>query len=464
MKKKRETMLMPGERLGFMTFSTSTNIVFNFKSLYYLLFLTNVLEIPVLTASFILTLGTIWDAVNDPLIGLWTANHTFKNGEKMRPLALWCALPWAVTIVLMFSNFNLGKGLTIAVCIMVYFVFEALYTFLCMPYNSMGAVASNLDSDRKSINAFRSLGGCLGTGIGSVAVTPLVKLFGGLKGENAIIGKGDAKALLITAFAMGIVCIIGCFTHYFTTRERVRQTQTGDEEKLTLVKAYKMLLKSRSWLMNMFYIICYGIVTALVMNNINYYAAYILGSSASATPILAVYLVMSILFSLITPSIDSRLGRKNTMLLAAAIQIVGKIPFIINPYTMTSIYINAITVGIGATMTFIMFNTNRNNITDIVAWKNGRRIDSMIAAGDNLASKLAEAAAVQLMGIALSVSGFDAKLAMNQPQSALKTICALLGWVPGIVCIAMLIILYKMDIVKEYEESRPKDEADNCVQ
>ena len=33
--------------------------------------------------AFIVTLGTIWDAVNDPLIGLWTANHTFKNGEKM---------------------------------------------------------------------------------------------------------------------------------------------------------------------------------------------------------------------------------------------------------------------------------------------------------------------------------------------------------------------------------------------
>lgn len=448
-------MLMPGEKLGFMTFSMSTNIVFNFKSLYYLLFLTNVLEIPVLTASFILTLGTIWDAVNDPLIGLWTANHTFKSGEKIRPLALWCALPWAVTIVLMFSNFNLGRGLTIFICILIYFIFEALYTFLAMPYNSMGAVATNLDGDRKSINAFRSLGGCFGTGIGSVAVTPLVKVFGGLQGENAIIGKGDAKALIMTAFAMGIVCLIGCFAHYFTTRERVRQIENADEEKLTLVKAYKMLFKSRSWVMNMFYIICYGIITALVMNNINYYAAYILGSSSAATPILAAYLVVSILVSIFTPAIDSRIGRKNTMLVAAVIQIVGKIPFVINPYTMTGIYINALSVGIGATMTFIMFNTNRNNIADIVAWKNGRRIDSMIAAGDNLASKLAEAVAVQLMGIALSVSGFDATLVLNQPVSALKTICALLGWIPGIVCIAMLVILFYMDIEKETEESRP---------
>ena len=162
---------------------------------------------------------------------------------------------------------------------MIYFVFEALYTFLAMPYNSMGSLASNIDSDRKSINAFRSLGGCLGSGIGSVAVTPIVKLFGGLQGEGAIIGAGDAPALFKTAAVMGVICIIGCLTHYFTTKERVKQA-SEDTSRITLVQAYRMLFKCRSWILNMFYIICYGITTALVMNNINYYAAYILGLQA----------------------------------------------------------------------------------------------------------------------------------------------------------------------------------------
>ena len=454
----KETMLKKGEKFGFLMFSTSSNIVFNFKSLYYLIFLTNVLKVPVLTAGTILTLGTIWDAVNDPLIGIFSANHTFRNGEKVRPYALWCALPWAVTIVLMFCDFRTGQTATIILCLAIYFVFEALYTFLAMPYNSMGSLASSYDSDRKSINAFRSLGGCFGSGIGSVAVTPLVKLFGGLQGEGAIIGAGDAPALLKTACVMGVICIIGCLAHYFTTEERVKQT-AEDDSHITLVQAYKMLFQCKSWIYNMFYIICYGIVTALVMNNINYYAAYILGSSSKATPILAVYLVVAIAISVLTPTIDSRLGRKNTMLLAAAVQIVGKIPFIINPYSMTNIYINALSVGIGATMTFVMFNTNRNNIADIVEWKTGRRIDSMVAAGDNLASKLAEAGAVQLMAVALSNAGFDEALKLNQTPETLKTICVLLGWAPCIVAVVMLLILLKMDIEKEMNESRPDAQA-----
>ena len=453
----KKTMISLKEKLGFMTFSTSSNIVFNFKNIYYLIFLTNVLKVPVLTAGTILTLGTIWDAVNDPLIGIFSANHTFRNGEKVRPYALWCAVPWAVTIVLMFSDFKTGQTLTVILCLVIYFIFEALYTFLAMPYNSMGSLASNIDSDRKSINAFRSLGGCLGSGIGSVAVTPLVKLFGGLQGEGAIIGSGDAPALLKTAILMGVICIIGCLTHYFTTKERVKQS-SDDESRISLFQAYRMLFKCRSWVLNMFYIICYGIITVLIMNNINYYAAYIMGSSAKATPILAVYLVVAILTSIFTPMVDSRIGRKNTMILGAVLQLAGKIPFIINPYSVASIYINALSVGLGSTITFVMFNTNRNNIADIVEWKNGRRIDSMVAAGDNLASKLAEAGAVQLMAFALSRAGFDEALKMNQTPATLQTICALLGWAPLIVSIIMLIVLIRMDIQKEMEECRPVTE------
>lgn len=453
----KKTMISLKEKLGFMTFSTSSNIVFNFKNIYYLIFLTNVLKVPVLTAGTILTLGTIWDAVNDPLIGIFSANHTFRNGEKVRPYALWCAVPWAVTIVLMFSDFKTGQTLTVILCLVIYFIFEALYTFLAMPYNSMGSLASNIDSDRKSINAFRSLGGCLGSGIGSVAVTPLVKLFGGLQGEGAIIGSGDAPALLKTAVLMGVICIIGCLTHYFTTKERVKQS-SDDESRISLFQAYRMLFKCRSWVLNMFYIICYGIITVLIMNNINYYAAYIMGSSAKATPILAVYLVVAILTSIFTPMVDSRIGRKNTMILGAVLQLAGKIPFIINPYSVASIYINALSVGLGSTITFVMFNTNRNNIADIVEWKNGRRIDSMVAAGDNLASKLAEAGAVQLMAFALSRAGFDEALKMNQTSATLQTICALLGWAPLIVSIIMLIVLIRMDIQKEMEDCRPVTE------
>ena len=100
MKQDVRTNVIPplkfGEKFGFLTFSTASNVVYQFKSIYYLFFLTNVLKIDVLVAGMILTIGTVWDAVNDPLIGFWSVNHKFKNGERCRPFELWFAVPWAL--------------------------------------------------------------------------------------------------------------------------------------------------------------------------------------------------------------------------------------------------------------------------------------------------------------------------------------------------------------------------------
>lgn len=435
------------EKVGFLTFSASTNIVFNFKDIYYLFFLTDILEIPMAMAGIMTTIGIVWDAINDPLIALYTANHKFKNGEQVRPFALYYCVPWAITVILLFTNFHVPAVWAAVIGVTIFFAFETFYTFLCMPYNSLASLATDNDEDRKSINAYRSLGGCIGTGIGSVAVKPLVKLFGGMK--NGALTSADSGALFRTACFMGALCIIGSLIHYYTSKERIKD-DNQQEEKIGMLQAYKMLFKCKSWVFNMLYIICYGIETALIMKAIEYYGKYIL--QGDTTPILAGYLVLAIITSIITPWIDKKLGRKATMILAAAVLIIGKIPFMIAPRSLAGIYINAITTGFGATATFVMFNTNRNNIADILAIQNNRRMDSLVGGGDNLISKLAEALAVSMMTGALTSAGYDVALGMSQTPATINTIIALLGWVPMLIAVVTLITAFFIDTKKEYEE------------
>ena len=444
------------EKFGFMLFSTSNNIVFNFKSLYYLTFLKMILKIPVFWASTILTIGTIWDAVNDPLIGFWAVNHTFKTGEKIRPLALYFALPWAITVVLMFCDFGLSENMTIFIAILIYVVFEAFYTFLCIPYNSMGALATNDDADRTSINSYRSLGGCLGSGIGAVCVPLIVKgVFGGLQSD--IYTEQDASALFKTAVVMAVVSLIGCLFHYFNSKERVRQFETN-ESKISFLDTFKMLFSIKSWVFNMLFILCYGINTAIVMAEVNDYAAYILNDSSMATPILAFYLVVSVLTAVFMGKIDKKFGHKKMMIFAGLSQVIGRIPFILFPRSLVCVCILAAATGLGSTTAFIMFNTNRNNVADIVEVKFKTRIDSMVATCDNLISKLAEALAVWVMGIALAMAGFDANLETAQSLTTQNTIIALLGWVPGIICLAMAAFALKADVLAEYRDEKAKAE------
>lgn len=66
-------------------------MVRQFKGTYFLFFLTNALKLQPVMAGLIITLGMIWDGVNDPLLGYYAINHRFKNGEMSRPFALWYA-------------------------------------------------------------------------------------------------------------------------------------------------------------------------------------------------------------------------------------------------------------------------------------------------------------------------------------------------------------------------------------
>ena len=436
------------EKLGFGTFSTASNVVFNFKDLFYLFFLTNVMGIRIDHAGIITALGIVWDAVNDPMVGYWAVNHSFKNGEKCRPFALWCSVPWAVSVVLMFTSFDVSYGMKLGIALAIYFLFELFNTFAAIPYNSMGSLATNVDADRRSINVARNLGGCVGSGIGSIALYPLLGLFGGLDANgNVAQDESGRQAFFYAAMVMGCVCIFGSLVHYFTTKERVKQ-QSEDNSKVSIAQAAKMLLSCRSWVMNTLYIICYGMLNLLIMSTINYYATYVLGSASAATPILAVFLATAVVTTLFASAIDKKLGRRNTMVTAAIIYMVGKIWFVLNPYSMGAIYCNGITVAISMNLAFVMFNTNRNNIADLIEVKNGRRIDSLVSTCDNLASKLAKAGANLLMTGTLAAAGFNAELP-TQPQSAIDTICALLGWVPMIVAVIMLVISIFHPIEKE---------------
>ncbi|MBQ6217852.1 MAG: MFS transporter [Erysipelotrichaceae bacterium] len=442
------------EKLGFMSFSASTNIVFNFKSTYYKFFLTSILLIDPVAASNMALVSTFWDIANDPLIGVWADNIRFKSGEKVRPWLKYIAVPYAVGMVLLFTDFGVSERWDIILGLTVFFFYEIVNTFRGIPYNGMGALASPNDEDRKSINAFRSLGACIGSGIGAVAVPMIVKAFGGLK-DHKVINSSDSPAIFKSAMFMGVLIVLGCLLHYFTTKERVRQV-SDNTEKVGIVDTYKMLFRCKSWVRNMFYVMCYGVSTCLLTSSITYYCAYVLNNSSLATPIMAAYLVASIVFSIITPRIDSLLGRKKAMGLAAILQVVGKIPFILTPKSIINAFINAVFTGMGLTMTFVLFNTNRNAISDIVEVQNGRRMDAMVSTGDTLVSKIAEAAVDKLFLVALAAAGFSAKLAdegLLQNIATQNTINALLGWIPALVGILMFVCCIGIDTDKELREA-----------
>lgn len=435
------------EKLGFGSFSAASNIVYQFKSLYYLFFLTEVLHIPMATAGALLSLGIVWDAVNDPLVGWLAVNHRFKNGERVRPFALWCSVPWALTLLLIFAKFDASPKWTVILAGAAYFIFELLYTMIDIPYNCMGGLATNSDAGRRSINIHRNLGSCVGTAIGAVACFPLLRFFGGLD-ENGNLDKvTGSRGFFLTAAVMSAVCILGCLIHYFTTKERV-EPQEEKEERISLFHAFKVLYSYRPFVMNTLYILLYGIINLLVLTCLTYYCTYVMGSASEVTMLEAAYLVTSLVMTLFVGLIDTKLGRKKTMVLGGLFFALGKVWFIIDPFSTAALYVNAITTGLAVSITFVMFNTNRNNLSDLIEWREGRRCDGMIGTADNLSTKIGEAIAAQLLTRTLAAAGYDSTLT-EQPASAINAINAMLGWIPALVGVGIVVVVLFLNIDSE---------------
>lgn len=448
------------EKIGFGSFSAASNIVYQFKSLYYLFFLTEVLRIPMGTAGTILAIGIVWDALNDPLVGYYAVNHRFKNGERVRPFALYSALPWAITVVLIFTNFDASQTVKIIIAAAGYFLFELLYTATDIPYNCMAGVATNIDEDRRSINVHRNIGSCIGTAIGAVACFPLLNLFGGLDDNGNLDPQTGSRGFFLTACVMAIICIIGCLIHYFTTKERVAP-QNEEEEHVGLIYVFKVLYTYKPFILNTVYILFYGIINLSLLTCLTYYCTYVLGSSDDVTLLEALYLVASLVTTCFVSRIDAALGRKRTMLLGGLFFVIGKIWFIINPLSTAALYINCVSTGIAVAITFVMFNTNRNNLSDLVEWREGRRMDGMIGTADNLSTKLGEALAAQLLTQMLARAGYNADLAV-QPDAAISAINAMLGIVPAVFGGLIIIVVLFLNIDVEMDKMR-KSRADHLT-
>ena len=449
------------EKLGFLSFSVATNVLVSFKSNYYKYFLTSILLINPIAASNVVLIGTIWDIVNDPLVGVWAGNVRFKSGEKVRPWVLLSAFPVALGIILIFTDLHVSERWDIILAIVCFFFYELANTFRSIPSNGLGTLVSGDDEERKVINSFKSLGVGLGAGIGGICIPFVIKMFGGLK-DHSVINSSDSLAIFKTAVVVGVIMFVGSLIHYFTTKERIKE-ETVKEDRIGFIETYKMLFSCKSWVINMFYIMTYGIATALDTSAAVYFCSYVMNNSSLIAVIMGSYLLFTIIGSAIMPKIDKMLGRKKTMIFAALIQLVGKIPILINPYSIINNIINVAFAGIGLAAVFIIFHTNRNTISDIIALKNGRRLDTMVSTADNLASKIAEAFVDKLFLVSLAAAGFSAELSeqgLMQNQATQNVIIAMLGWVSCVAIIVMALISLVLDVQKEYRDV-VADNSDN---
>ncbi|HUJ42103.1 MAG TPA: glycoside-pentoside-hexuronide (GPH):cation symporter, partial [Opitutaceae bacterium] len=199
------------EYAGYALGDTASNLffqTFNIFLTYYYVDVWGILPGAIATMMFLVRL---WDAVNDPIMGV-IADRTQTRWGKFRPYLLWMAVPYGVCGYLIFANPALGPTGKLVYAYLTYNLMLMAYTAINVPYSSLLGVISPSSRTRTVASSFRFVGAFGGAFLVSTFVKPLARALGA--GSEV---RGYQFTMAIFA-AASVVMFLLCFA---ATKERV---------------------------------------------------------------------------------------------------------------------------------------------------------------------------------------------------------------------------------------------------
>jgi GPH family glycoside/pentoside/hexuronide:cation symporter len=224
------------EKIGYSLGDTASNLFFQTFILFITIFYTDVFGISAKAVGTMFLITKIWDAVNDPMMGL-IADRTETRWGKFRPYLLWFAIPIGIVGVLTFTTPNLGANGKLAYAYVTYTLLMMLYTVINVPYSAlMGVITSNARV-RTIVSQFRFVAAFIGGLIVQYSALRMVEAFG--KGDDAL---GWSRAMTVLS---GLAVVL-FFITFLSTKERVRPPKG---QKTRLKDDLRDLSKNGPWLM-----------------------------------------------------------------------------------------------------------------------------------------------------------------------------------------------------------------------
>jgi len=210
---------MFGDWGGCMTFALMGSL--------FTMYCTNALGIDPTLLGTLVIIWTIWDAINDPMMGALMdkafARKQDKRG-KFRPWLLRATPLLAVTAIALWSVPTFFDGIPLIVMLFsLKILYEASYTMFNIPMGSLLSAMSTNDSERASLSSARGVGSMIGNMIPGLAGPIVVGMF----------GDRESIGYTIAGVSCAVIGFVICFLHYALTEER---TSVGEETKADDIK------------------------------------------------------------------------------------------------------------------------------------------------------------------------------------------------------------------------------------
>lgn len=453
------------EKVGYSLGDTASHFVWDMVNFWLIFYYTEVLHIDTFWAVTIPILGTIMDAVMDPIVGIW-ADRTDSKWGKFRPYLLWGAIPFAVSAFLAFFGPNLTGNALVAYVLPTFILLRIIYAVVNIPYSSLGAVMTNDSNERAGLNSYRFVAANVGQLIVSGFALYVVYYLGAhavnldysIMSDDAARSSYADQELVASAYKygfrylvgiMGIISILLFFITFRTTKERVAPAARQDSN---LLRDFKYLFMNRPWIVLTLVGIVSFIMFAIQNISITYYFKYFMEAESKCQLFNVLGTVALIIAIPFTKPLVVRFGGKNLYIVCSLLSglFFCLLYFAGTNYVLINVFNCLAKISYAPAISLLW--TMLADAADYGDWKFNRRTTGLCLSAAVFAQKIGWSIGAALFGFFLSTVGYDPEAnltveAVRSNAEIMNCIHILFGIVPGVLyaSCAILLAFYNLD-------------------
>ncbi len=125
-------------------------MIYAMMSSYISDFYINVLQVPLMFVLLLMLLARVWDAINDPLMGI-IADRRAGKGKSIKTFIVWAVIPISILTILMFYCPDISSTGKMVYAAVVYVAWGMLYTMADVPFWSLPNVMTPNAQERGSV-------------------------------------------------------------------------------------------------------------------------------------------------------------------------------------------------------------------------------------------------------------------------------------------------------------------------
>ncbi|MFO7637618.1 MAG: glycoside-pentoside-hexuronide (GPH):cation symporter [Clostridia bacterium] len=425
------------EKLAYSAGSLGNNFIYSLMATYLIVFYTDFLRIPAFAITVLFLVARIWDAVNDPIMGIIVDNTQTRFG-KFRPYLLFVPYVMAAFTILCFVDPGGSLLLKIIWAYATYILWGMSFTAMDIPYWSMTSALTQNFEERSSIVMFSRTFASIGYFITVVVAYPIL--------VNAL--GGGSGGWIKTAVLLSVMAILLTNLAFLKTRERAKVEK---REKQTLGKVILLLKANKPLLILMLSLLAVEISNAIKIIYPAYYIRYNFDSEALIPVFMAIYAVFTVFGSIIMPAVAKRLGKKKTALVGIVVMSLSSLAHFIAGYgSFTAIIvINAFGAAAFGLANIAMMSMLADTV-EYGQWKTGIRAEGMVFSTNIFKTKIASALGGALGALALGIMAYDVDKAIT--VTMMNGFHAMISLVPAVICILAVIPIRKYILTEELYE------------